>query len=80
MGDPGRKSPGDGSACSGGDGEFRSGWACTGWLWAEGEGVRDTMPEATALIPGLLMDRSTVSRVRSILRNERVSSSCFLDA
>jgi hypothetical protein len=38
-------------------------------------GERDTIPE---VIPGLPIDRSTVSSVRSILRRERVRISCFL--
>ena len=42
---------------------------------ADGDGERDSMPDA---ILGLPRDRRTVSRVRSILRRERVRISCFL--
>lgn len=78
LGDPGKKSSADPSTCGGGDGEFNNACVCAVWLAAEGEGDRETIPEAKALIPGLLMDRKTVSNVRSILRRERVSNSCFL--
>jgi hypothetical protein len=43
--------------------------------WGVGEGERESMPDA---MDGLPIDRRTVSRVRSILRRERVRSSCFL--
>ena len=44
----------------------------------EGEGERETIPEAMEDRPGLPMERNTVSRVFSIFRRERVSCSCFL--
>lgn len=50
--------------------------ACVPAVCAEGEGEREIMPEAML---GLPMDRRTVSRVRSILRNERVRISCFFE-
>jgi len=43
---------------------------------AEGEDEREIMPEAMLGFP---MVRRTVSRVRSILRKERVRTSCFLE-
>lgn len=58
---------------SGGVGVANSG--CDPCGCADGEGDRDIMPEAML---GLPKDRSTVSRVRSILRRERVRISCFL--
>ena len=57
----------------GGEGELIR--ACVFWVCKDGEGDRDKMPEARA---GLPRERSTVSRVRSILRRERVRISCFL--
>lgn len=44
--------------------------------WAVGDGDRDTMPD---VMPGLPIDRRTVSRVLSIFRSERVRSSCFFE-
>ena len=41
----------------------------------DGEGDRERIPAASV---GLPRERRTVSRVRSILRNERVKISCFL--
>jgi hypothetical protein len=49
--------------------------ACVGAFWAEGDGEREIIPETML---GLPIDLRTVSRVFSILRRERVRSSCFL--
>ena len=43
-----------------------------------GEGEAETMPDAREVNPGLAMVRRTVSSVRSILRNDFVRASCFL--
>ena len=62
-----------------GDGDGEGDWArraCVPAACAEGEGEREFVPGG---MPGLPMVRRTVSRVRSILRKERVSTSCFLD-
>ncbi len=57
-----------------GEGEFARS-ACVPAVCAKGEGEREIMPEAML---GLPIERRTVSRVRSILRSERVRISCFL--
>lgn len=44
-------------------------------VWAEGEGERDTIPDA---IPGFPIARNTVSRVRSTFLSDLVRISCFL--
>jgi hypothetical protein len=45
-----------------------------------GDGDWETIPPARLVSAGLEIDRSTVSRVLSILRRDFVSCSCFLIA
>jgi hypothetical protein len=58
-----------------GDGEAARS-ACVDAAWPEGEGERDTIPEARL---GLPIERKTVSSVRSIFLRDRVNISCFLN-
>lgn len=61
------------SGDGGGEGELMR--ACVFWVCRVGEGDRESIPDATLGFP---RERRTVSRVRSILRKDRVRISCFL--
>lgn len=61
------------SGDGGGEGELMR--ACVFWVCSVGDGDRESIPDAMLGFP---RERRTVSRVRSILRKDRVRISCFL--